>query len=150
MDIPVKRWQRDSLYLPSRPLLLTLSFHWLFQEELCTGNVIFFSHLFHFGCENVAFLDGRPGGWEEGAKESLRKSNKVSSSTQWDIRPLDGSQTLTRGFSLINIKTDPGWIESTQKTKEATKLIPITNLTTKALTQAVFSIGKKKLPMHSL
>lgn len=31
----------------------------------------FFSHLFHFGCENVAFLDGRPGGMGRGGKRKL-------------------------------------------------------------------------------
>lgn len=41
MAIVVKGWQRRSLSLPSPRIFLALSFHWLFQEELCTRGMIF-------------------------------------------------------------------------------------------------------------
>ncbi len=62
MAIPVKMWQRDSLSLPSPPLLFTLSLRWLFQGRIMHWESDFFSLVFfHFACENVSFLNGHRG-----------------------------------------------------------------------------------------
>lgn len=91
---PNEKMAEDSLSLPSPPLLLTLSLWCLFQEELCTKSVIFFSSIFlHFRSENLSLLDGH-----EGKKD---KSNKAL------IGHAGRSQTITGQFT--NTHTHTSW-----------------------------------------
>lgn len=86
MAIPVKMWQRDSLSLPSPPLLFALSLHWLFQGELYTGRVIFFPCLFvHFGCENVSLFNGHGGKGQKGSKQKTNKGLICHAGRSWTV-----------------------------------------------------------------
>lgn len=87
MAIPVKRWQRDSLPLPSPPLLLALSLHWPFQEELCTESVIVFSRLFSFWVwERLISWRTRGKAGQKDRKRANRKWTKVSRGEKSDRR----------------------------------------------------------------
>lgn len=68
----------------SSALMPPLSFRCLYQEKICTASEIFF----HFGCENVLFLDGHWRKWQKGRKRTKRKVTKVFSNTQKEVRQI--------------------------------------------------------------
>lgn len=78
----------------------------------------FFSLVFfHFGCENVSFLDGHGEKRTKRQKDSKQKSNKGPIGHAGRSRTVAGQFTYahTHGYSLINIMKRAGWMESCRK-----------------------------------